>query len=83
MQLVNHEVTKMMLENNKDFYTDVLNKKFDIRLFRPHVKTAENIVAFLAFGEEKLLQRWVPNYRARFWWYVVRRHVFKLKSFRR
>ena len=85
MQLVNHEVTKMTFRNNKDFYDDVFNKKFDIRLFRPHIKTAENIVAFLAFGEDaiKLLQRWVPNYRARFWWYVVRRHVFQLKSFKR
>ena len=84
LNIINHEVTEMMFKNNKDFYDDVLNKKFDIRLFRHSLKTVENIVAFLAFGEDaiKLLPRWVPNYRARFWWYIVKRHVFELKTFK-
>ena len=83
MQLVNHKVTEMMFRNNKDFYDDVFNKKFDIRLFRRSLKSAENIVAFLAFGKIfrkdviRLLARYVPNYRARFWWFVVKRYVFK------
>ena len=83
MQLVNHEVNAMMFRNNKDFYDDVLNKKFDIRLFRRSLKSAENIVAFLVFGKIfgknviRLLGKWIPNYRARFWWFVVKRYVFK------
>ena len=83
LKYINHEVTGMMFRNNKGFYDDVLNKKLDIRLFRRSLKSAENIVAFLAFGkifgEEviRLLAKWVPNYRARFWWFVVKRHIFK------
>ena len=32
LKYINHEVTEMMFRNNKDFYDDVFNKKFDIRL---------------------------------------------------
>ena len=83
MQLVNHELTNLMFKNNRDFYDDILNKKFDIRLFRRYLKTNGSIVAFLPFGKIfgkgaiRLLAKWVPNYRARFWWFVVKRHVFK------
>ena len=80
MELVSHEATGMMFRNNKGFYDGGLNKEFDIKLFRRSLKSAENIVAFLAFGkifkEEtviRLLTKWVPNYRAKFWWFVVKK----------
>ena len=35
---INHDVTKEMFQNNMDFYDDVCDKKFDIRLFERSLK---------------------------------------------
>ena len=76
-----HEITKMMFENNRDFYEDVVRKNFDIKLlessFRKRKWCPKQVVAFLAFGQVMdkdevlvLIESWVPNYRAQFWWFV-------------
>ena len=67
-----------MLLNNMDFYDDVLEKRFDIRLFEQSFRRRKRcplqVIGFLAFGGvlkdvdvTGLLARWVPNYRAQFW----------------
>ena len=87
LKYINHKVTEMMFRNNKDFYDDVFNKKFDIRLFKRSLNSDENMVAFLAFGKIfgedviRLLARWAPNYRAQFWWFVIKRHILKKKYY--
>lgn len=70
----------MMFENNRDFYEDVISKNFDIKLlehsFRKRKWCPKQVVAFLAFGKQtdgvvELLEKWVPNWRAQFWWFVI------------
>ena len=79
---VDHEITKTMLLNNVDVYDDVRNWRFDIRLFERSFRKRKwcplQVIGFLAFGRvledvdvAGLLARWVPNYRAQFWWYVL------------
>ena len=79
---VDHEITKTMLLNNMDFYNDVCDRRFDIRLFEQSFRKRKwcplQVIGFLAFGRvvkdvnvTGLLARWVPNYRAQFWWYVI------------
>ena len=83
---VDHEVTKTMFLNNMDFYDDVLDRRFDIRLFERSFKKRKwcplQVIGFLAFGRVfkdvdviSLLAWWVPNYRAQFWWFVVKNHL--------
>ena len=78
----NHDVTKEMLQNNVDFYNDVCNKRFDIRLFEQSFKKRKwcpmQVIGFIALGRVLsgedvigLLAKWVPNYRAQFWWFVI------------
>ena len=85
---VDHEITKIMFLNNVDFYDDVRDKKFDIRLFELLFKKRKwcplQVIGFLAFGRifkdidvTGLLAMWVPNYRAQFWWFVFKNHVIK------
>ena len=79
-----------MFLNNKDFYDDVLDKRFDIRLFEESFKRRKwcplQVIGFLAFERvlkdvdvTGLLAKWVPNYRTQFWWYVMARknHIIK------
>ena len=79
---VDHEITKTMFLNNMDFYNDVLDKGFDIRLFEQSFRKRKwctlQVIGFLAFGRvlkdldvTGLLAKWVPNYRAQFWWFVM------------
>ena len=70
----------MMFENNKDFYEDVVSKKFDIKLlehsFKKRKWCPKQVVAFLAFGYcgktgvLELLNEWCLNWKVQFWWYV-------------
>ena len=74
-----------MFLNNMDFYDDVRDKKFDIRLFGLSFKKRKWCpLQVLAFGRmfkdvdvTGLLAKWVPNYRAQFWWFVVKNHAIK------
>ena len=77
-----HKITKMMFENNRDFYEDVVRKNFDIKLlkssFTKRKWCPKQAIAFLAFGQVMnknkvlaLIESWVPNYRAQFWWFVL------------
>ena len=85
---VDHEVTKTMFLNNMDFYDDVLDRGFDIRLFELSFKKRKwcplQVIGSLAFGRMlkdvdvvSLLARWVPNYRAQFWWFVIKNQLIK------
>ena len=51
---VDHEVTKTMFLNNIDFYDDVRDKRFDVRLFERSFKKRKRcplqVIGFLAFG---------------------------------
>ena len=77
-----HDVTREMFRNNLSFYYDVLNKGFDIKLFKRVFEKrggcSTPTVGFIAFGramgEETvigLLLEWIPNFRAQFWWFVM------------
>ena len=79
---LDHGITKKMLLNNMDFYNDVRNRGFDTRLFEQSFRKGKwcplQVIGFLAFGRVLkdvdvvgLLARWVPNYRAQFWWFVM------------
>ena len=50
-----HKITKMMFENNMDFYEDVVRKNFDIKLFKSSLTKRKwcpkQVVSFLAFGQ--------------------------------
>ena len=83
---VSHEITKTMFENNKKFYEDVVRKNFDIKLFgqsfRKRKWRPRQVVGFFAFGRImnvdvviKFLEKWVPNWKAQFWWFVFLEHV--------
>ena len=76
----------MMFENNKDFYEDVVSKKFDIRLYEQSFKKRKwcpkQVVAFLAFGRIiedvdviDLLGKWRSNWKSQFWWFVFLQHI--------
>ena len=71
-----------MFRNNLSFYYDVLDKGFDIKLFKRVFEKrggcSTPVVEFIAFGramgEETvigLLLEWIPNFRAQFWWFVM------------
>ena len=88
---INHEITKTMFLNNMDFYDDVLGKGLDVRLFERSFRKRKwcplQVIGFLAFGRvlkdvdvTGLLARWVPNYRAQFWWYVIARKNHQIKG---
>ena len=52
---IDHEITKTMLLNNMDFYDDVGNRRFDIRLYERSFRKRkwcplQVIIGFLAFG---------------------------------
>ena len=51
---VDHEVTKTMFLNDVDFYDDVRDKKFDIRLFELLIRKRKwcplQVIGFPAFG---------------------------------
>ena len=80
---VSHEIVKKMYENNEGFYDDVVRKNFDILLLEQSFKKRRwcprQVVGFLALGRipghdadavVNLLEKWVPNWRAQFWWLV-------------
>ena len=54
MDLTNHEVAKTMLLNNMDFYNDIRDGEFDIRLFERSLRKRKwcprQVIGFLAFG---------------------------------
>ena len=67
---VDHEITKTMFLNNMDFYDEVRNRGFDIRLFEESFKRRKKcplqVIGFLAFGRvlndvdvTGLLAKWV------------------------
>ena len=69
---VGHEITETMFLNNVDFYDDVRDRKFDVRLFELSFKKRNwcplQVIGFLAFGRvfkdvdvTGLLTKWVPN----------------------
>ena len=81
-----HDITREMFRNNLSFYYDVLNKGFDIKLFKRVFEKrgccSTHVVGFIAFGramgEETvigLLLEWIPNFRAQFWWFVMYKKV--------
>ena len=85
---VDREVTRIMFLNNVDFYDDVRERKFDVRLFERSFKKRKwcplQVIGFLAFGRvledvdvTGLLAKWVPNFKAQFWWFVVKNHLLK------
>lgn len=78
----NHDITREIFRNNLSFYYDVLNKGFDIRLFKRVFERRgwcpTRVVGFIAFRrvmDEQtvigLLLEWIPNFRAQFWWFVI------------
>ena len=83
---VSYEIVKKMYENNEDFYDDVVRKNFDIRLLEQSLRKKKwcprQVVGFLALGRitdadlvMSLLEKWVPNWRAQFFWLVFAEHV--------
>ena len=88
---LDHEITETVFRNNRDFYDDVLDRKFNVRssFENRNGKRSERkwcpmqVVGFIAFGkimnEEmifNLLTEWAPNLRAQFWWFVLHRRMF-------
>ena len=83
---VSHEIVETMIENNKDFYDDVVRKNFDIRLFEQSFRkrkwSPRQVVGFLAFGRimddvdvVEFLGKYCPNWRAQFFWFVFSQHI--------
>ena len=94
---VSHEITKTMFENNENFYETIVRKNFDIKLFersfRKRKWSPRQVVGFLAFGRImdrgydvdvviNLMEKWVPNWKAQFWWLVFSEHVKFFNSFK-
>ena len=86
---VSHEIVGEMYKNNKDFYDDVISKNVDIKLFGQSFKKRKwqprQVVGFLAFGRImdvdiviNLLEKYCPNWRSQFWWFVFSEHVINM-----
>ena len=86
---ISHEIVKKIFENNKNFYDDVVRENFDIKLFEQSFRkkrwSPRQVVGFLAFGRildvdvvMNLLEKWVPNWRPQFWWFVFLEKIQKM-----
>ena len=75
---LDHDLTEMVFRNNIDFYDDVRDRKFDVRLFRSSFERRRwcpmQVVGFIALGnilDEKmifdlLVVRFLKRYSLRF-----------------
>ena len=51
---LDHDITETLFQNNRDFYDDVCDKEFDIRLFEQSFKKRKwcpmRVIGFIALG---------------------------------